>query len=96
MKESRTSRTYGIVKKFPIIGSCRRNVRMTGKKSLIMDGEYESAVDINHTSMWTYPKRFKNPNVSTNIPTNGHFKKTRIIPPKKQSVPRSFCFRAKK
>jgi hypothetical protein len=45
---------------------------------------------------FTHPNRFKNPNVSTTIPTNGHFRKTRRIPPKKQIVPRNFCFLAKK
>ena len=44
----------------------------------------------------TYPNRFKNPNVSITIPTNGRLKKTSRIPPIKQTVPLSFCLRAKK
>ena len=44
----------------------------------------------------TYPKRFKKPIVSTIMPINGHLRNTNRIPPMKQTVPRSFCFRAKK
>ena len=44
----------------------------------------------------THPNRFKNPNVSIMTPMKGHLRKTRRIPPMKQTVPRSFCFRAKK
>lgn len=42
------------------------------------------------------PKRFKNPNVSTSMPMKGHLKNTSNIPPRKQTVPRSLFFRAKK
>ena len=45
---------------------------------------------------WTYPKRFKKPNVSTIIPINGHLQNTRRMPPRKHTVPRIFCLRAKK
>ena len=34
VNSSHTSRTYGSVKNVPINGSCRRKVKMTGKKSL--------------------------------------------------------------
>ena len=44
----------------------------------------------------THPKRLRNPNVSMTMPVNGHFAKTSTIPPRKQTVPRSFCLRAKK
>ena len=44
----------------------------------------------------THPKRFRNPNVSTMTPTSGHLKNTSRMPPMKHTVPRSFCFRAKK
>ena len=44
----------------------------------------------------TYPNRFKKPNISTIIPINAYFMNTSRIPPMKHTVPRSFCFRAKK
>jgi len=42
------------------------------------------------------PNKFRNPSVSMMTPKNGHLKNTSRIPPRKQSVPRSFCRRAKK
>lgn len=42
------------------------------------------------------PNKFINPNASIAIPTNGYFKKTRIIPPRNAKVPRIFSFREKK
>ena len=42
------------------------------------------------------PNKFMNPKSSTAIPTTGHFMKINTTPPKKQNVPRSLCFRAKK
>ena len=44
----------------------------------------------------THPKRLRKPNISTNTPMVGHLRKTRRIPPKKQTVPRSLFLRAKK
>jgi hypothetical protein len=44
----------------------------------------------------THPERLRNPNISTNTPMALHLRKTRRMPPKKQAVPRSLFFRAKK
>ena len=44
----------------------------------------------------THPKRLRKPNISTNMPMNGHFKNTSRMPPKKHIVPRIFSLRAKK
>jgi hypothetical protein len=44
----------------------------------------------------THPKRLRKPNISTSTPMVGHLRKTRRIPPKKQTVPRSLFLRAKK
>jgi len=66
---------------------------MTGKKSL-----YNESVIVarqNHRFA-TYPNKFKNPNISTMNPMNGHFKNTSRMPPRKHNDPRIFSFRAKK
>lgn len=92
-----TSRMYGRLRTCPTPGICRKKVRMTGKKSLLAREMF--------SRLWwrrqgkggdTHPKRLRNPNVSTMTPTNGHLKNTRRMPPMKHTVPRSFCFRAKK
>ena len=75
-------------------GSCRRKVRITGKKSL--NGEHVTGAMDNFKGLKTYPNKFKNPNISTRNPMNGHLKNTSKMPPRKHKVPRIFCFRAKK
>lgn len=42
------------------------------------------------------PNRFSMPNTSTTMPTTGHFTRTRMMPPRKQKVPRSLAGRLKK
>ena len=73
---------------------------MTGKKSLKKKEkrkEKGDGIKLQHAAGGhTHPKRFKNPNISTNTPIVGHLKKTRRIPPRKQAVPRSLFLRAKK
>lgn len=44
----------------------------------------------------THPNRFRNPNVSTTTPMNGHLRNTSTMPPRKHKVPRSLFLRAKK
>ena len=89
-----TSRIYGIVNKVPTNGSCRKNVRMTGKKSL---QNFESSnFSMHELGEFTHPNKFKNPKISTMNPMNGHLKNTSRIPPMKQMVPLIFCLRAKK
>ena len=83
-------------------GSCRKKLRMTGKKSLLAkqakddQRHFERSTHKSHSQTDAHPKRFKNPTASTSIPMKVHLKKTRSIPVKKHTVPLSFCFRAKK
>ena len=79
-------------------GSWRRNVNITGKKSLhaCPDTHQKTVARTRENMLNTHPKRLRNPKVSTHTPTKGHLQKTSIMPPRKQRVPRSFCFRAKK
>ena len=75
----------------PMYGNWRRNVRITGKKSLVK-GQYR----VQRLSNNTHPKRLRKPNVSKITPKNGHLMNTSRIPPRKQSVPLNLFFRAKK
>ena len=77
----------------PTKGSCRRKVNTTGKKSLHCEMVRHG---VQTKGKRKHPKRFKNPNVSTIIPMNGYLKNTSKIPPRKHTVPRNFCLRAKK
>ena len=88
-----TPRMYGREKKVPTKGSWRRKVITTGKKSL--EGGLEIGTEFVYRGV-AHPNKFKNPNVSTTIPTKGHLKSTNTIPPKKHKVPLTFCFLAKK
>lgn len=88
-----TSRIYGSDRRFPTNGSCLRNVKMTGKKSLYMEVRIGNKM---YAEAETCPNKFRNPKISTMNPTNGHLKNTSKIPPRKHAVPLIFCFRAKK
>lgn len=69
---------------------------ITGKKSLMTP--YVSNVARQESNMGnvTDPNRLRKPKVSTMTPTKGHLRNTSRMPPMKQTVPRNFCFRAKK
>ena len=93
-----TPRMYGRERRVPMKGSWRRKVITTGKKSLKRERERERGglVIGGPRQQNTHPNKFKNPNVSTTMPTKGHLKNTNTIPPKKHNVPLIFCFLAKK
>jgi hypothetical protein len=91
-----------MLRTFPMIGSCLKKVKTTGKKSLDVQERTSVQGRCPKSKSWTvkarttYPKRFKKPKVSTIIPTNGHLKNTRKTPPRKHIEPLSLFFLAKK
>jgi hypothetical protein len=94
----RTGRMKGRFRNAPMNGNWRRKVRITGKKSLEAgDGAGKEGRTVTRLPKErTHPKRLRKPNISTNTPMVGHLRKTRRMPPRKQAVPRSLFFRAKK
>jgi hypothetical protein len=72
-------------------------VRITGKKSLEEKTKKEDQIEQvpragqgkrYRYQQATHPNKLRKPNISTNTPMVGHLRKTRMIPPRKQTVPR--------
>ncbi len=89
---------YGSESTCPITGNCLRNIRMVGKKSLQIEANkgsvFRRIAAIGECN--NVPEEVQEPKGLHDHTKEGHLKKTSSMPPKKQSVPRNFCFRAKK